>query len=285
MYGQGQPQGQPPYGPPPGQPPYGPPQPQGWGQPPAPAYGQQPYPPQPQPPYGVPPQQAWGQPPAPPMQQAGWGQAGPAPKKGKGCGVLVLLLVLAVLGGGGFFAYKKFGGGSSAPGSYKLDTPNLLSLGTGKGYQLKTSKSQPVDPAKTQGAGTDITALIANWANDANNGDTITFGGHYGKLTDPSKATSDYSSSVTAEGATWSTPLTTYSGGSNKDHATLECGVMTIKAAGAPDVPQTVCVWSSSSTFGTLSFSKLGRAGLQTFAPADAAKEAEQIHDAMVVAN
>ncbi|MBB4923227.1 hypothetical protein [Kitasatospora kifunensis] len=289
MYGQNQPQyppqgqpqpgyGQPPYGQPQpgyGQPPYGQPQP-GYGQP-QPGYGQ------PQPGYGVPPQQ-----PYPPQPQAGWGQpqyAGgylpPEPKKGKAGVVIGVVIGILVLGGGGFAAVKLMGSGSAAAGSYKIATPQTLP----GGYTQKSAKSQPVDAAKAAGTGTDVTAVSASYASDSDPGSTITVGGHYGKLTNPDKAISDFSNQVTQSGATWTTPLAGYSGGSNKDGATLKCGVLDFKVAGAPDTGgQTVCVWSSSSTMASVSFAKLNGVQLAAIAPADAAKQAEAIHDAMVVA-
>lgn len=290
MYGQGQPQyppqgqpqpgyGQPPYGQP--QPGYGQPQP-GYGQP-QPGYGQpQPGYGQPQPGYGVPPQQ-----PYPPQPQAGWGQqpqyAGgyppPAPKKGKAGVVVGVVIGALVLGGGGFAAYKLTS--SAAAGSYKLAAPQTLA----GGYTQKSAKSAPADPAKSATLGSDVTALSASYASDADATDTITVGGDYGKLGDPDKAIANFSSQLTQSGATWTTPLSSYSGGSNKDDATLKCGVLDFKIPGAPDSGgQSVCVWASRSTIASVSFAKLNGIKLVTLAPADAAKKTEAIHDAMVVA-
>ncbi|MEZ0011159.1 hypothetical protein [Kitasatospora sp. GAS206B] len=273
MYGQGQPQ----YPPPQGQPPYGQPPQYGYPQQP-PQYGQQPYPPQPQ--------AGWGQPPMQPMQpQPVWGQPGPAPRKGKGCLVVGLLVGVLVLGGGGFAVFKLTGGAAAKAGSYKLTTPQMLALGADNGWALKDSKTAPVDPAKATDTGTDITSLQADYTNDADRNNAIAFAGYYGKLKNPAKAMSDYATQVTAGGATWTTPLTSYSGGSNKDGATLKCGVLDFKVAGAPDPGgQTVCVWSSSSTFGSASYFKAGSQTL-SITPAQAAKTTEQLHDAMVVAN
>jgi hypothetical protein len=286
MYGQGQPQypqqGQPPYGQPPqyGAPPqYGYPQ-----QPPPPQYGQpQPTPqqygyPQQPPPYGQPQQpQFGGYPPA------------PAPK-GKG-GLVVGLLIGALVLGGGAFAIVKLaggsgsggsgGGGSASAGSYQLTTPQSLP----GGYTQKTAKTQPADPGQAAAIGTNVTALGASYTKGGNALDSLSIAGRYGNLSNPSKALSDYSSQVSGSGgATWTTPLTTYSGGSNKDGATMECGVLGVSVGGAPASGQTVCVWSSSSTFVSVSFTKMSGIQLEAVAPADAAKQAWAIHDAMVTA-
>ncbi|WP_329564189.1 hypothetical protein [Kitasatospora sp. NBC_01266] len=245
---------------------------------------QQPYP-QAQPPYPPQPQAAWGQPPMQPMQpQQGWGQPGPAPRKGKG-GVLVgVLVAVVVLGGGGFAIFKAVGGSTAAPGSYKLSVPQMLALGPDNGWTLKDTKSTPVDPAKAADTGTGITSVQADYTNDADRNTSIAFFGYYGKLKNPAKAMSDYTTQLTAGGGTWTTPLTSYSGGANRDGATLKCGVLDFRIAGAPDTGgQTVCVWSSTSTFGSASYFKAGPQTL-TLTPAQAAKTTEQLHDAMVVA-
>ncbi|GAA1232542.1 hypothetical protein GCM10009665_23440 [Kitasatospora nipponensis] len=301
MYGQNQPQYPPqdgpgPYGQPPQAPAYGAPQPPQYGYPqqaPAPQYGapqygapqQQGYGQQPQPAYGAP-QPAYGQQPYPqqgypqqPAPQQPYGGFQPAPRKGKGGLVAGLVIGALVLGGGGFAAWKLMGG--AAAGSYKLAAPQSLP----GGYTQKSVKTAPVDASKAKDAGTDITALAASYANGTDVGDTLSVGGHYGSLNNPGKAIDDYAAQVTASGASWTTPLTAYSGGSNKDGATLKCGVMGIKLAGIPDTAgTTVCVWSSSSTFASVSFSKLSGTKTVAVPPAEAAKQAEAIHDAMVVA-
>lgn len=193
--------------------------------------------------------------------------------------VVGVVVGVLVLGGGGFAAYKFLG--SAAAGSYKLSAPQTLA----GGYTQKSAKSAPADPAKSASLGSDITAMSASYANDADPGDTITVGGDYGKLGDPDKAISNFSSQMTQSGATWTTPLTSYSGGSNKDDATLKCGVLDFKIPGAPDAGgQSVCIWASHSTIASVSFTKLSGIKVVALPPADAAKKAEAIHDAMVVA-
>ncbi|MFI9273833.1 hypothetical protein ACIGXM_24440 [Kitasatospora sp. NPDC052896] len=278
MYGQGQPQ----Y-PQQGQPPYG--QPPQYGAPPQYGYPQQPPPPQ----YGQPAPQQYGYPqqPVPPQygypQQPQYGGYPPAPApKGKGGLVVGLVIGVLVLGGGAFAAVElagSGGGGSASAGSYQLTTPQSLP----GGYTQKTAKTQPADPGQAAAIGTDVTALGASYTKGGNALDSLSIAGRYGHLSNPSKALSDYSSQVTgSSGATWTTPLTAYSGGSDKDGATMECGILGVQIAGAPATGQTVCVWSSSSTFASVSFTKMSGIQMQTVPPADAAKQAWAIHDAMV---
>lgn len=291
MYGQGQqpqnpqqypPQGQPPYGQQPPQ--YGAPQPpqygapqQGYGQP---AYGQQP----PPAPYGAPPQQGYGQVPPPqygmPQQPQFGGYQPPPAKKGKG-GLVVGLVIGAVVLVGGGIAVSALGksGGSATAGQYKLSAPTSLS----GGYIQKSNQTKPADSTnKINGFKTVDGSIDASYTKGADATDTITLGGSWGTITDPSAVMAAIKASGTKSAdMTWSTPLAAVDAKDPHDAGGLmQCGV-----AGTTGMNVPVCIWANHSTAGSVSFAKISLTGGSSAISLDqAAAQSRAIRDAAVVA-
>ncbi|MER5864615.1 hypothetical protein [Kitasatospora sp. NPDC002040] len=311
-----QPYGQPPqqYGyPPQPQPaaaPYGAPQPpqQPYGQPQEPQYGAPPQygvPPQfgqdPQygqaPPYGQPPQYGapqhqYGQQP-PPYGQHQYGGPMPGEPRRSNTGLIIGLVIGAVVlvgGGGLIWALSSSdspvaggGAGSSTTGKFKLAAPATLP----GGYTQKSTKSEA---AGALGAGS-ITydgGISASYLKGKDVTDTISVGGSWGTFNDPGtviKAATDKFASGAGAGAaekvTWKTPLAAVDAKDAKDPGgKLSCGVATLGTIDAP-----LCVWANHSTVGTVVFLKISLTGkAAAVTPAQAADQAREIRDAVVVA-
>ncbi|GLW72194.1 hypothetical protein Kpho02_44930 [Kitasatospora phosalacinea] len=304
MYGQGQgpqqyPQGQPqqPYGAPPPQPGYGGGQPPAYGAPQPPAYGA----PQQQPGYGYPqqqppaPQPGYGQPPAPPQQWGGapqqpgyGGYPPPAPSKGKG-GIIALVVVvgLAVIGGGVWWGLK--GGsnaGSDTVGKYKLAAQDSVA-----GYTKKSS-SEKGSLKGLDGVGTFEGSLSVTYQKSTTN--LASFGGSWGKVDDPGKAIDAVAgkldeamngSADEGEGgkAVWKQKLSAVDAQDSKDPGSkLSCGLLGSDEADSKEtIP--VCIFATHSTIGTVTANNLDPKGKQ-LSVSETAALARQLRDASTVA-
>lgn len=204
-----------------GQPGYGqqPPQPGHAGQP---AYGQQS-----QAGYGYPQQHAPQQP--APQQHGGWGnpqQPPPRGNAGKIIGIGVGVLVLAGIGVGAVAMQ------SGSGGDYKLTTPQTVLGGTFT--KDDTRKPPPSQSGNDNGIknGMSISAAYKSSA-----GDTLSFGGAYGEVTDPNAVVDQLLNSIKGSNATEQHPA-------GFDGSVMKCGA--IDLTGALKMP--FCAWGDDST-------------------------------------
>lgn len=201
-----------------------------------PGYGQQP----PQPGYGYPQQQpgvppqggyAYPQQQPGPQQPGGWGGA-PQPQRSGGAGKIVGIVVgVLVLAGVGVGAVAMQSGGGSG-GDYKLTMPQTVLDGT---FTKNDAQKPPPSQSGNDNGIKNGMSVSAAYKNSA--GDTLSFGGAYGEVTDPNAVVDQLLSSVKGSTATEQHPA-------GFDGTVMKCG--SIDITGTLKMP--FCAWGDDST-------------------------------------